>query len=135
MNGRRHEVARGKGVYGGKWDLLAKEEEISKLTTQLVQARLENTQLRQGLKRRQVSTNTYATTGTGRGAGGKGGRGGQRSGKRQSDPAYVTKRNQMCAKYNLGTCADAACPTIHACSKRVSQGQVCGEAHPSKDHV
>ena len=135
VNGRRHEVARGKGVYGGKWDLLAKEEEISKLTTQLVQARLENTQLRQGLKRGQTPTNTYATTGAVRGAGGKSGRGSRRQRNAQGDQAYVAKRNQMCAKYNLGTCADTACPTVHACSKRVGQGQVCGEAHPSKDHA
>ena len=90
--------------------MLAKEEEISKLTTQLVQARLENTQLRQGLKRGQTPTNTYATTGAVRGAGGKSGRGSRRQRNAQGDQAYVAKRNQMCAKYNLGTCADTAAP-------------------------
>ena len=133
VNGRRHEIGRGKGIYGGKWDLAAKDEEISKLSSQLVQARLDNTQLRQGLKHGQISTNTYGTTGAVRG--GKVGRGGQKSKKRDSDQAYVAKRDQMCAKYNLRTCTDAACPSVHACSKRVSPGQVCGEVHPSKDHV
>ena len=138
VNGRRHEISRGKGVYGGRWDLAAKDDEITRLTTQLAQARVENTQLRQGLKRGQVPTNTYSPPGTRKGGGGKGGRGGQKDkpgGKRPSDPAYVAKRNQMCVKYNLHTCADAACPNEHACSRRVSQGQVCGLGHPSKDHV
>ena len=130
VNGRRHEIARGKGIYGGKWDLAAKEEEISKLKTQLAQARLDNSQLRQGLRHGQATTDTGAVRGAGRG-----GRGGQRSRKRDGDLAYIAKRDQMCANYNRRTCSVAACPQTHACSKRVGPGQVCGDTHPSKDHA
>ena len=65
-------------MYGGRWDLAAKDEEIDRLTTQLAQSRAENTQLRQGLKRGQIPGNTYNQPGTGKGGGGRGGRGGQK---------------------------------------------------------
>ena len=67
--GRRHEISRGKGVYGGRWDLAAKEEEVNRLTTQLAHSRAENTQLRQTIKHTQMAGGSTTPPGGGRGRG------------------------------------------------------------------
>ena len=42
-NGRRGEILRGKGIYGRKWDVIQKDEEIARLNVQLQQSRAEPT--------------------------------------------------------------------------------------------
>ena len=101
-NGRRGEILRGKGIYGGKWDLQQKDEEISRLKAQLAQASAEATTLRQnsGRGRGGGDKGGYESTrGTprGRGSRGKGGKSGRGSGNtggyaRGSDPDFEAKR-------------------------------------------
>ena len=115
--------------------MAAKDDEISKLTNQLAQTRTDNTQLRQTIKHSQLAGNSYNPTGSNRGMGNATSRGrGKNNNKRVQDPAFEAKRALMCLKYNQHTCTDAACQMEHACSRRVSQGTVCGQAHPLKEH-
>ena len=132
INGRRHEISRGKGVYGGRWDLAAKEDEVSRLTTQLAHSRAENTQLRQTIK--HMAGGSTTPPGGGRGRGNIPLRGGGKKVGKQRDLVYEARRALMCLKYNQHTCSDGACTMEHACSRKVSKGTVCGQAHPAKDH-
>ena len=135
INGRRHEISRGKGVYGGRWDMAAKDDEISKLTIQLAQARSDNTQLRQTIKHSQLAGNSYNPTGAKKGRSNAAPRGGGKNkNKGSQDSVFTAKRALMCVKFNQHTCTDAACPSEHACSRWVSQGTPCGQGHPAKEH-
>ena len=136
---------RGKGIYGGKWDVIQKDDEIAKLNVQLQQARAEASNLRQNAGRGRGGGDTGGYTnarGAGRGRGPRGrGRGGTRADNnpggyvRGSDPEFETKRGLICLKYNRGTCTDAnSCGQSHTCNRRVGQGAPCGHGHPSRDH-
>ena len=140
-NGRRGEILRGKGIYGGKWDLQAKDDEIAKLKMQLMQSRAEGNNLRQnsGRSRGGGETRGYsAPRGASRGRGPRGrGKPGPNPGEyaRGSDLAFETKRMLICLKFNKGTCSDpSVCNLSHTCNKRVSPGTPCGHGHSSQDH-
>ena len=144
-NGRRGEILRGKGIYGGKWDLQLKDDEIARLNTQLQQSRAEANNLRQnsGRSRGGGETSGYGSTkGASRGQGSRGkGRGGAVPNNnpggyaRGSDPAFETKRALLCLKFNRGACSDpSSCNLSHTCNRRVGPGTPCGHGHSSKDH-
>ena len=134
----------GKGIHGGKWDVIQKEDEIAKLNVQLQQARAEANNLRQnaGRVRGGGDTGVYtqpkgAGRGRGSGARGRGGAVNNNTGRymRGSDPDLETKRILICLKYNRGLCTDTNnCGQLHTCNHRVGQGTPCGHAHPSKDY-
>ena len=142
-NGRRGELLRGKGIYGGRWDLQQKEEEISRLKVQLAQARQDATTLRNsGRGRGGGDKGGYESTrGTRPGRGSRGRGGGRGSGgagayTRGSDPEFEAKRELLCLQFNRGNCSDpSVCHLVHTCSRRVGQGTPCGHNHSSQEHV
>ena len=102
-NGRRGEILRGKGIYGGKWDVIQKEDEIAKLNVQLQQARAEASNLRQNAGRGRGGGDTGVYTqpkgaGRGRGSGtrGRGGAVNNNTGRymRGSDQQGADSRNR-----------------------------------------
>ena len=111
-NGRRGEILRGKGIYGGKWDLQAKDEEIAKLKIQLMQSRADANNLQKNLGRSQGGGETRgysAPRGASRGRGPRGrGKSVPNPGEyaRGSDLAFETKRMLISLKFNKGTCTD-----------------------------
>ena len=135
INGRGHEISRGKGVYGARWDAAAKEDEISKLTEQLAQARSDCTQLRQTIKHAQLAGTSYNLPVARKGRGSVAPRGGGKNkGRGSQDSVFTAKRALMCVKYNHQTCSDTTCSLEHKCSRWVSQGTPCGQSHPAKEH-
>jgi hypothetical protein len=142
-NGRQSELRRSKGIYGGRWDLQAKEEEISKLKQQLAQARADANNLRQNAGRGRgggENSGYSAPRGAARGRGTRG-RGKSTSnitpGKYLpgSDLPFEAKRALICRRFNSGTCSDAsACNQSHTCNRRAGPGTPCGHGHSAQNH-
>ena len=98
---------RGKGIYGGKWDVLQKEDEIARLKEQLQQARAEANKLRQNMGRGRGGGGTGIYTqpkgaGRGRGSGARGSGGAVTNNTRRymrgSDLDFETKRSSICLR-------------------------------------
>ena len=141
-NGRTYEVFRRKCIYSSRFDLQAKDAEIADLKKQLANARSELVSLKNAKSRNQGggysggngSRGTPPNTARGRGRGGRGGGPGRYT--PGSDPEFEAKRLKVCRRFNIGSCTDGGnCTLLHQCNKRVAVGHICGNEHPSKDHI
>ena len=146
QNSLRGEILRGKNFYTCRWDIKAKDKQITDLQNQLRESGTKSANLRQIVNRRRtgggygVQTSQEGTkggtrgrgeAGRGRGAVAEAGSGRYMAG---SDPEFETKRRVLCMLYNQSRCVDAACPQTHPCNRRVAKGIPCGHANPSKEH-
>ena len=142
-NGRQGELRRSRGIYGGRWDLQAKEEEISRLKQQLAQSRSEANTLRQNSGRSRGGGENSGYTAPRGAARGRGSRGRGKSIPNTSSGKYVpgsdlpfeAKRMLICRKFNSGNCSDSSvCNLTHSCNRRAGPGTPCGHAHSALNH-